>query len=159
MKQKITIELFEEHSKVNMYSFTVGDNDDTELELFIKNLENKGKSDDLTVILGLIDKIGENGAQERYFRYEGRKNDHVCALPDHFLVKSKFRLYCLRYGDIILVLGNGGLKTTKTYQKDPHLNSCVKLLQKIDKKINQLLESGAIYIDGKTIRGDLHFYI
>ena len=45
-------------------------------------------------------------------------NDHVSALA---IDSRKLRLYCLRISDQILILGNGGVKTTRTYEEDPKL--------------------------------------
>lgn len=70
---------------------------------------------DLMRIVEFISKIADRGAFERYFRPEGRYNDSVCALP---VIKSKLRLYCLRLSDKILILGNGGIKSTRTYNED-----------------------------------------
>ena len=65
------------------------------------------------------------------------------------------RLYCLSISTKILILGNGGLKNTRTYNEDPYLNSCVEALQKIDLVINRKEGRGTIKIDGKTLIGDL----
>lgn len=159
MKQEITIILFEEYKDVNFYSIVIGSNEDCEMESYLKYLQSQNKNKDAVQIVNLLTKIGQNGAQERYFRYEGKRHDHVCALPGHYLFDTKCRLYCLRYGDLILVLGNGGIKKTKTYQEDPHLNTCVTTLQNIDVKIQELIKSGDIEISGKTISGKLSFFI
>lgn len=45
-------------------------------------------------------------------------NDRVCAMS---VLKSKLRLYCLRLSDKILILGNGGVKKTGTYDEDDTL--------------------------------------
>ena len=66
----------------------------------------------------LLDKIAEEGALERFFRPEGKMRDSVVALP---VLRSKLRLYCLRLSDRILVLGNGGVKNSRTYQEDDSL--------------------------------------
>lgn len=48
-------------------------------------------------------------------------NDSVVALP---VLKSKLRLYCLRLTDKILVLGNGDVKNSRTYEEN---DTCLKL--------------------------------
>lgn len=159
MKRRISIIPFDEHDKITFYSFVIDDNKSCEMELFIKGLSSVDRINDLTQIINLLDKISQNGSQERYFRYEGKMSDNVCALPDHYLINSDCRLYCLRYGDAILILGNGGVKSTATYQEDGHLNECVETLQLIDKKINALIKSGGIKIENKTITGQLDFFI
>lgn len=78
-------------------------------------------------IVALINKIADMGALERYFRPEGKLKDRVCALP---IMQSKLRLYCLRLSDKILVLGNGGVKKTRTYNEDDTLKGYVLTLMK-----------------------------
>lgn len=49
--------------------------------------------------------------------YEGTKRDRVMALPSH-LETTSLRLYLLNIQAKILILGNGGLKSTATYQEE-----------------------------------------
>lgn len=63
---------------------------------------------------------------ERYFRREGKYADRVYALPTD---SGRLRLYCLRLSDKILILGNGGIKATRTYNEDSELNGYVMDLQ------------------------------
>jgi hypothetical protein len=79
----------------------------------IKFKDNAERNQDLQKILNVLRKILENGALERYFRYEGKMNDRTVALP---VLRSKLRLYCLRLSDSVLVVGNGGEKNTQTYE-------------------------------------------
>ena len=69
-------------------------------------------------IAKFVESIADLGALERFFRPEGKMNDRVCALP---VIRSKLRLYCLRLSDSILILGNGGVKKTRTYDEDDEL--------------------------------------
>lgn len=94
-------------------------------------------------IVSFIDKIADRGALERFFRPEGKYNDRVCALP---VVQSKLRLYCLRLSEKILILGNGGVKKTKTYNEDNDLKGYVLTLQKFDKLIKECVKDGSITI-------------
>ena len=73
---------------------------------------------DLMRIVGFIDRIADIGALERFIRPEDKMGDNVCALP---VVSSKLRLYCLRLSDKILILGNGGVKKTRTYNENDEL--------------------------------------
>lgn len=70
-----------------------------------------------------------NGAFERNFRYEGKMKDNVVALS---IDSKKLRLYCLRISDQILIVGNGGVKNTRTYNESVELNGYVMDLQKFD---------------------------
>ena len=62
-------------------------------------------------------------------------------------------MYCLRISDQILVVGNGGEKSTKTYQEDETLSGYVMDLQKFDELLKQALKSGAISIENNVITG------
>jgi hypothetical protein len=159
VKQKISLILFEEHKLVNYYSIVINGNKDCEMERFLRDMQSSGEAKYLPQIVNLLEKIGQHGAQERYFRHEGKRNDNVFAIPDHYLINSDYRLYCLRYGESIVVLGNGGVKKTKTYQEDQHLNECVNTLQKIDYVIRTKIASGAIRLTSKTISGETDFFI
>lgn len=111
---------------------------------------------DLMRIVALINKIADMGALERYFRPEGKLKDGVCALP---VLQSKLRLYCLRLSDKILVLGNGGVKKTRTYNEDGTLKGYVLTLQNFEKLIKEGEKDGTITITANTIETDKTFDI
>ncbi len=105
-----------------------------------------------------LDIIKRDGAADRHFRYEGTKRDRVMALPSH-LETTSLRLYLLNIQAKILILGNGGLKSTATYQEDEHLHKCVKTLQKIDIQIKEREKQKVIVITGTELLGELSFTI
>lgn len=85
---------------------------------------------DLQVILNAIQKmLTASGFLERFFRPEGKMNDHVVALP---IERGKLRLYCLRMSDSVLIVGNGGIKSTRTYGEKADLSGYVITIQKLD---------------------------
>ena len=59
----------------------------------------------------------------------------------------------------ILVLGNGGLKETTTYQEDENLHRQVKVLQKIDIELKQREKNKVIVVTGTELLGELSFTI
>ena len=63
------------------------------------------------------------------------------------------RLYCLRISDSVLIVGNGGIKRTKTYEEDESLNGYVITLQKLDKLHNHAIKSGKVIIEETMISG------
>jgi hypothetical protein len=75
-------------------------------------------------------------------------SDRVCALP---VVKSNLRLYCLRLSNSILILGNGGIKKSRTYNEDDELRGYVVTLQNFDKLIKQGVKEGTIIISENQI--------
>ena len=101
-----------------------------------------------------VEQILTNGALERYFRREGKMNDSVVALP---VIKSKLRLYCLRLTDKILVLGNGDVKNSRTYEENDTLQGYVIDLQKFERLLKQEVRSGNVEITEKEIRTDKTF--
>lgn len=80
------------------------------------------------------------------------------ALPSH-LDTATLRLYCLNISHKILVLGNGGVKTTQTYEEDPHLHKCVQTLQRIDIEIKKNERQQIVTIIGTNLIGPLTFTI
>lgn len=157
--QKIIIELFEEHSQVNFYSIRYLENELSETDYFFdKALANKDLEEDINILSKLIDKIGENGAEPRYFRHASNQRDRVAALPE-YLSSSDLRLYAIRISKEIVILGNGGLKTTRTYNEDPFLNNCVEVLKLIDHFLKSRVKKGNTTIFRKQLMGNLKFYL
>ena len=130
---------------------------DSEFECFYARFKDDAEyNPDLMRIVALINKIADMGALERYFRPEGKLKDGVCALP---VLQSKLRLYCLRLSDKILVLGNGGVKKTRTYNEDDTLKGYVLTLQNFEKLIREGEKDGTISITANTIETDKTFDI
>lgn len=106
---------------------------------------------DLQVIVNALHRMLQtSGFIERMFRPEGKIKDNVCALP---IETSKLRLYCLRLSDSVLIVGNGGRKTTATYNIDKELNGYVISLQKLDALIKVAVRSGDVTIEETVIEG------
>lgn len=147
--------LVREAKNCTLYTIQFLSENDSEFEQFY----NKFKDDvefnpDLMRIVGFIGRIADHGALERFFRPEGKMNDHVVALP---VVPSKLRLYCLRLSDKILILGNGGVKKTKAYEDDDELSGYVLTLQNFDKLIKEGTENGTIIVTENKIETDYTF--
>lgn len=101
-----------------------------------------------------VEQILSNGALERYFRREGKMNDSVEALP---VLKSKLRLYCLRLTDKILILGNGDMKNSRTYEENETLLGYVMDLQKFERLLRHEVNSGNVKITEKEVLTDKTF--
>ena len=157
MERNLLIELLEQGEKVNLYSPKFEGEEYTEFEKFIIKFKDNYLSD-LQIIIGRIDKIKAMGSDDRHFRYEGTKHDRVMALPSH-LGSSNLRLYCLNLSSKILILGNGGIKTTQKYNDDPILSKCVETLQKIDIEIKIKEHQKIITIKGSELKGPLNLTI
>lgn len=159
MKRYLVLERINQGDKVAIYSPTFDGDDKSELEKFISKFEDDPElQKDLGIIFARIGIIEEQGVLDRFFRYESKKNDNVAALPSHFDT-AQLRLYCICYNEKLLILGNGGKKTTRTYQEDPVLNQYVEDMQKINKELWWKINKGEIHFEGIELAGDLSFYI
>lgn len=101
------------------------------------------------------------GAREQFFKLkEGKPGDGVCALYDK--PKKNLRLYCIRYGSLLLIVGGGGLKkkSIRTLQEDEKLKKENKFLKKVSKDIQKRMKEGDIRLsdDYMDFDGDLKFY-
>ncbi|GAF05872.1 hypothetical protein [Saccharicrinis fermentans] len=154
MKSIINIELFEEHECINFYTLRF-QGEETEVDKFLDQFPEGCKYDeDIDIIIKWMDKIGKTGALERYFRPESRANDQIWAIP---IETSNLRLYVIRISEEILIIGNGGVKTTRTYNEDPILSTHVELLQNIDRFIKTRVREGKLAIYQKQLLGNLKF--
>lgn len=79
-------------------------------------------------------------------------------MPSH-LESTHLRLYCLNLENKVLILGNGGMKTTRSYNVDPILTHAVETLQKIDIEIRRKESSEIVFIRGSRLLGELTFTI
>lgn len=78
----------------------------------------------------------KTGALEGFFKpNEGKPGDGICALYDQ--PASKLRLYCIRFGHELIILGGGGPKPKpiRALQEDEKLKSENYQLREIAKKI------------------------
>ncbi len=157
MEKNLLIELLEDGEKVSLYSPRFEGEEYTEFEKFLLAYKDNYPHD-IQVLIRRIDLIKLSGAEDRHFRYEGSVSDRVMALPSH-IDTAKLRLYCLNLSHKVLILGNGGVKTTKTYEEDPHLHKCVQTLQKIDIEIREKEKQKVITIQGTNLNGPLVFTI
>lgn len=152
---EVELILLNEGNKCTLYSIQFASEDSSEYERFYaKFIEDAKLNRDLLRIVQIVDKIADEGALERLFRPEGKMKDSVVALP---VLSSKLRLYCLRLSDGILILGNGGLKTSRTYQENDSLRGYVLTLQKFEELLKEGKRNGTVNITERTIETDNTF--
>jgi hypothetical protein len=150
MKKKTTLELVEQSQRVSLYSISFEMDRTTEFERFLKKFEAEASlNTDYQKVLYALSIILDKGALERYFRPEGRMNDNLCALP---IESGKIRLYCLRISDEILILGNGDVKQTATYEEDAKLLGYAIDLQKFDQLLRKDIEDGIVTIEERELK-------
>ena len=151
MKKKTTVELIAGSETASLYSISFEIDGKTEFEKFVEAFEADATyRNDYRRILAALQVVLEVGALERFFRPEGKIEDDLVALP---LDSGKLRLYCLRISDQILVIGNGGIKDVKRYEDSRQLLGYVMDLQKFDRLLKAMLESGSIDIEERVLKG------
>ena len=146
-----TLKTLEQTDNVSLYSICFDGKAITEYEAFLRKFKDDAKlNEDYKKIILALEKIVAVGAFERFFRPEGKMNDHVAALS---IDSRKLRLYCLRISDQILIVGNRGIKTTRTYQENDELSGYVMDLQEFDKLLTEAQKDGSITIEKNVITG------
>ena len=151
----------------DIFSIRIEGEQHTEVEKFLvlfKDSENHYVQADLESILKAISNISQNGALESFFRPEGSWDDRIVALPIYVVPRNKekegtLRLYGIRVSDNLLIVGGGGLKTTRTYEEDEALHRQVKTLQKIDMELKLREKQKVIVVSGTELLGELSFTI
>ena len=138
-----TLKTLEQTDNVSLYSICFNGKDISEYEAFLlKFKEDATLNEDYKKIILALEKIVAVGAFERFFRPEGKMNDRVAALS---IDSRKLRLYCLRISDQILIVGNGGVKTTRTYQENDELSFETSYF--LDRKLGDMppTEQGSLF--------------
>ena len=111
--------------EVNYYSIRLEGSDMTEFEDFLNRMESEpAHEEDVINLFTWLELIGENeGAKEKFFRHEGYISDAKALPPksslmeDNELPVNDIRLYCQRLNEHVVILFNGGIKTTPTAQE------------------------------------------
>ncbi|MBK7408683.1 MAG: hypothetical protein IPJ40_11815 [Saprospirales bacterium] len=158
MKYKIIKDINLSGRKYSIYSIFVEEYGRTLFEKFVEdNFPNY--PDDIQTILDRLEVIAhEVGARKSFFKeYEGKPGDLVCALYD--TPGRRFRLYCIRYGTMLIVLGSGGLKNVSTWQEDPNIREAAEWMIKVSGDIYQRQKDKEIWFanDDMDMEGDLKF--
>ena len=159
MKKRETMDIIGQSAKTTLYSISFELDGTSEFEKFVAEFEqNATYNSDYQRIIAALQAILRIGALERFFRPEGKINDSVAAIP---IEGGKLRLYCLRISEQIVILGNGGIKTTRTYENDPKLFGSVLDLQRFEKILNDNIKKGFVSIEERELTGieDLSFEI
>ena len=80
----------------------------------------------------------KTGARENFFKInEGEPGDGVCALYDD--PDKNLRLYCVRYGSVVVILGNGGEKPKhmRALQESTKLTKENDIVKRISKGVTK----------------------
>lgn len=146
--------------QAGIYSVLLEDEQQTMFERFLKENISLFKSEiiDITQRIKAINE--KTGAREQYFKFrEGIPGDGICALYD--LPEKHLRLYCIRYGGSLLILGGGGLKEKeiRAFQENEKLTEENYFLRKVSDLITERIKDGEIEYtaDYTQLTGNLDF--
>lgn len=143
---EVTLKTIEQNDNVSLYSICFEIDGESEFEKFLQEFkDNSEYKREYDVILLALEKIIDKGALERFFRLEGGR---VKALA---IDSQCLRLYCLRISDQILVLGNGGVKKSRTYEETPKLSGYVMDLRSFDNALREAQKRGKVTIEKNVI--------
>lgn len=135
------LELVIETDNISIYSPKYDGESLNEFERFLANnsaLPNPQLKKDFDSIIAAIKKMTEDcGARENLFRLEGGniKAIPLCVSQKRVRGTGTVRLYCIRFCDKLLVLGNGGVKKVAKFEDDPFLLNTVDRLRTIEHHI------------------------
>ncbi len=161
MKQYVNIKVFKTFEKVRYYTFQIEDHDQNETDKFFSKLEFvEIITDDLFRLNRIIITIGERtGAIIDLFRPE----DEAVALPPKPNFKlnkilqireieyNSLRLYCIWISEEIVILANGGIKTSQKTEDSPDLMPHFRFIKSMGKQINKLIIEKSFTFEGKEI--------
>lgn len=138
--------------KVTYYTIRLEDELLSETEKFISRFEfHPQYQNDFESILGLLVILGnEKGAKSRFFRDESAAQ----ALPPEIrealrenwvqFIDAGLRLFCLRLSDEVVILMNGGIKSSQKTSDSPDLISKFRFAQQISKSIDAKIKKTRI---------------
>ena len=148
---KASLLSLEQTDAAGLFTIIFENENQSEFVKFVNKFKDDAiRKNELRIILNQIDVMLQKGIEERRFRPEGKMSDGVAALP---VYQSGLRLYCLRLSDSVLIVGNGGVKNTRTYQEDEDLNGYVISLQKLDSLLKADIENGIVRVEKTMLIG------
>jgi len=142
-------------NKASVYSVQLDDGTDL-FDRFLSENHNDYENDVKDILQRIRTMANKTGAQEHFFKTkEGSPGDGVCALYD--TPEKHLRLYCIRMGNSVIILGGGGLKSTQTLQEDPKLKTENYLLRDISQYITENMNTKIIHFsdDELELIGDI----
>ena len=142
--------------KCNIYSVRLNDEMDTLFEQFLKKYADVFR-DEVLDIYTRLKAIGKSvGLRNGFYKeHEGKPGDGVCALYD--MPNSHLRVYFIRYGADLIVVGDGGEKpkNIRTWQENKVLSNANMLMQWVSNKIKDATDNKDIRITDNGFEGEL----
>jgi hypothetical protein len=147
-------------NEASIYSVAIEGEGGTLIDKFINENISSFK-DETKNIVQRLNTIGhKTGARIQYFKVnEGNPADGVCALYDN--PESHLRLYCIRFGAMLLVLGGGGPKpkNIRALQENDKLQQENYFLRWLSTQITERIKEQEIRYTNQyyDFEGDLEF--
>jgi len=147
-------------NKASIYTIHLEKEKKTLFDSFLEDNKISFK-DELKDIVSRLKVIGsKTGARDYFFKLnEGKPGDGVCALYDK--PGSNLRLYCIKYGTLIVIVGSGGYKakSIRKLQQNKKLTEENYLLREISAAIKTKMDDNEIEFssDFMDFEGDLTF--
>lgn len=149
--RKAKITSVEQTETTALFSIIFEGEDESEYVKFqSKFIDNAKLVGDLQVIINVIEKMLKKGFEERNFRYESKRSEKVMALP---VYSGRLRLYCLRMSESVLIVGNGGVKKSRTYEEDENLNGYVISLKELSRLLSADIKAGKVRLEEANLDG------
>lgn len=150
--KRLILEKYKALQKADFYTLRFSDKEICETDDFIQRfVHDLLYQKDFSTIVYWLNKMGqESGTLERFFRPEkGAK-----AIP---IYSSRLRLYCIRISDDLLILGNGGVKSSQKVQDSPDAYPSFLNIITIQREFAKRRNRNEITISGREIEGNLNF--
>lgn len=146
--------------KASIYTVILDRENESLFERFLSENSVTFKSEIIDILKRLRTIAHNTGAREGFFKLnEGKPGDGICALYDQ--PGSKLRLYCIRFGHELIILGGGGpkSKSIRALQEDENLEAENYKLREIALYIMKALREKDIRFsnDFLDFEGDLIF--
>lgn len=152
MKRYFEIKEYTNGDKTRIYTVHEKGESMSETDKFLYRFKDNPKfKKDIEIIVKWVRKIGSEGALERFFRPESNGE----AIP---VVASDLRLYCYRINNNILVLGNGGIKTSQKVQDSPDAYPHFQIINDLAFAVNLKISQGKVIISENKLSGNLTFF-
>ena len=152
MKRYFKITEYIDGDQTRIYTIKENGESFSETDKFFSRFKDDRKfGNDIEIIAKWIRKIASEGALERFFRQE----NYGEAIP---IETSKLRLYCYRVNDDILILGNGGRKTSQAVQFSPDAFPHFQLINVLGFVLKLNVSRGKVVVSGNQLKGDLTFF-
>ncbi|MBN1472901.1 MAG: hypothetical protein JW925_14095 [Syntrophaceae bacterium] len=128
--------------KANIYTIRFKDEDKSEFFRFLDDYIGHSEIDE---ILRRLQNISElYGMKKEWFRQESRNPD----IGRILLSSGLLRLFCIRYGDDVIILGYGGVKDPEKQKLDdnPDLHEVVQKLETIYENLSYFMKKNGLLI-------------